>query len=340
MTEQLRGNSQRRMLKVLAALMRGEELDRHSAARLLGVNHECAYRILDVLEEEVAGVVVIEGRPKRFAFNGGPAPTQGIRSGNALAEALAAALGAATAKAFSGTGYETELRNYRDRVIAAASRKHREMFSHVGRKLFVVGGQEELLEDKSELFDMAIDAVLRQREARVRYQHFDGQEEELLLKPFTLVVYDAHLYLVANGRNKPFHTYRFSRIREMEVLQRRFEYPSASEYSPATLFRDSLGVFLSPNPTLVRVRLQRKWATYASHHRWHPSQEVKPRPDGSFDLTMRVRPCHELEQWILRFGEDAEVIEPADLREKIAHRLGAASSAYEPAQSATRAKEQ
>ena len=76
MTEQLRGNSQRRMLTVLRALMEGQQLDRQSAAALLGVNHECAYRILDVLAEEVPGVVVLEGRPKRFGFSATPSAAQ------------------------------------------------------------------------------------------------------------------------------------------------------------------------------------------------------------------------------------------------------------------------
>jgi predicted DNA-binding transcriptional regulator YafY len=70
------------------------------------------------------------------------------------------------------------------------------------------------------------------------------------------------------------------------------------------------------------------WAFYAQHHRWHDSQRITKNADGSFDLTLHVRPCPELEQWVLRFGENVEVLEPADLRTKIGKRLLDASNLY------------
>ena len=70
------------------------------------------------------------------------------------------------------------------------------------------------------------------------------------------------------------------------------------------------------------------WAFYAQHHRWHDSQRISKNTDGSFDLTLHVRPCPELEQWVLRFGENVEVLEPVHLREKIAKRLLEAGKRY------------
>ena len=45
-------------------------------------------------------------------------------------------------------------------------------------------------------------------------------------------------------------------------------------------------------------------------------------------MRLRVRVCPELEAWILGFGEQAEVMAPAKLREKIAGRASAMDRAY------------
>src|SRR5690606_1389112 len=112
------------------------------------------------------------------------------------------------------------------------------------------------------------------------------------------------------------------RIADVERLDESFPYPSPNEYDPEVVFRDSIGVWAgAPEPCRVRVRLSREWSVHAKHHRWHHSQRIaREHSDGSVEVELMVRPCPELEQWILRFGETAEVLEPPELRDRLAAR--------------------
>jgi proteasome accessory factor B len=63
-------------------------------------------------------------------------------------------------------------------------------------------------------------------------------------------------------------------------------------------------------------------------HDWHPSQKIERLADGGIELTMEVGPGDELASWVLSFGADAEVLEPATLRAQVACELARAGRRY------------
>jgi predicted DNA-binding transcriptional regulator YafY len=78
----------------------------------------------------------------------------------------------------------------------------------------------------------------------------------------------------------------------------------------------------------VRIRFDRRWATYVSEHTWHASQQLEPGPEGGVELTMQVGGTAELRAWILSFGAGAEVLEPASLRGEVVKELAGAAARY------------
>lgn len=116
---------------------------------------------------------------------------------------------------------------------------------------------------------------------------------------------------------------------DVERLEETFSYPSKSEYDPGTIFRDSLGAHVSDNYEIdeIRLRLAPRWKGFVESHRWHSTQQIIVRKTG-IEVTLRVRLCPEVETWVLGFGEDAEVLEPPALRERIASRISRAAAVY------------
>jgi predicted DNA-binding transcriptional regulator YafY len=80
----------------------------------------------------------------------------------------------------------------------------------------------------------------------------------------------------------------------------------------------------------VRVRFDAPVVRSATRRAWHPSQTKRPRklPDGGVELALRVAPDFEVENLAMRFGEHAEIIEPRELRAKIARRAAAMAKRY------------
>jgi len=325
-----------RTLRILAALMRGEELDKEAAAKVAGINATSVGRNLNNLLEHVPGVVRDESG-KRHVYRFDPAELVGAEPSDervTLTAAIAVSLGAAFGRVFTGSDYRSAFLKLRDGVISRLAQAWKQKFSDMSRKFVVVSGREELLEDKGVLLESVLDAVLRERRLWIRYENFEGTVKERTIEPLSVAIYDAHLYVLGvdvADRDSGVRPFRFARIQKADVrLNETFPYPAPNEYDPEVLLRDSIGIWLGAgDPCRVRLRLDASWAVYARHHRWHESQRiVRQLEDGSVELEVLVRASPELEQWVLRFGEGAEVLEPKNLREVIAKRLGAAAARY------------
>jgi len=337
-----RGKDIGRTLRMLTGLMNGAHLDAKSASRQFEINPEGALRNLKLLTSIVPGVRrTTDGQRHVFSFDPvaafGEEPLAKTRP--SIASAIAATLGASFSRMFAGTQYQVDLERLRHQVVEQLAGVWKQHFTELGRKFVVVSGGEEVLGDRASLLEDVIDAVLKQKLVSMTYQKFDGPTKTVVAKPYSLAVYDAHLYVIGSERDPQgafvaAHPFRFGRIQSLEVLTDTFVYPGPTEYDPEVLFHDSIGIWASgPEPTRVVVRLTPYWAVFAKHHSWHRSQQVvRELKDGSVELQFRVRPCPEFEQWVLRFGENVEVLEPQELRAAIASRLTKAAAKYAPTQ--------
>jgi predicted DNA-binding transcriptional regulator YafY len=305
---------------------------------MFDINPEGALRNLKLLKSIVPGMTrTTEGQRHVFDFDPvaafGEEPLTKTRP--SIASAIAVTLGSAFSRVFAGTQYQIDLERLRHQVVEQLAGVWKQHFTELGRKFVVVCGGEEVLGDRAPLLEDVIDAVLKQKVVSMKYQKFEGLTKETRVKPYSLAVYDAHLYVIGSERGEdgmygPPHPFRFGRIQELEVSADTFTYPSVTEYDPDVLFRESIGIWASgPEPVRIVVRLTPFWAVFAKHHSWHRSQQVvQELDDGSVELQFRVRPCPEFEQWVLRFGESAEVLEPVEFREKIIARLRRAADQY------------
>jgi predicted DNA-binding transcriptional regulator YafY len=338
--EESRGKDTGRTLRMLKVLMSGERLDAKRASQAFGINPEGALRNLKLLKLIIPGMNrTTEGQKHVFAFDPvaafGEEPLTKTRP--SIASAIAVTLGSAFSRVFAGTQYQVDLERLRHQVVEQLAGVWKQHFTELGRKFVVVCGGEEVLGDRAPLLEDVIDAVLKQKIVAMKYQKFAGPTKDIVVKPYSLAVYDAHLYVIGSecGEDGTYgapHPFRFGRIQELELTAEAFSYPTATEYDPEVLFRDSIGIWASgPEPVRIVVRLTPFWAVFAKHHSWHRSQQVvQELNDGSVELQFRVRPCPEFEQWVLRFGEDAEVLEPIALRQKIIERLRKAADRYLP----------
>ncbi len=304
-----------RPVLLLNQLLRGESLDRQKVARLLDVKLSTADRQLRALVG-LAGVKKRRNRGKTVYTFESPAeePT--------LASLVASGLAASFARLFEGSDYMTGLQQVRDALIARAPRRQR--FQHIERKLFfLLQGGEQAITDPESPLDEVVQGVLEEKKLQLHYEHFDGRRERITVRPLSLMVYRQQLYIVALKNDHKPHPFRVARVLSADV-GKPFTYPP--DYDPVEVYRNAFGVFVPDStPQVVRVRLTGEWKTFIRSHRWHPSQEVEP--DG---VTVRITVClcRELDQWILSFGEDAEVLEPESLREKIATRFKLAAGRY------------
>ena len=69
-------------------------------------------------------------------------------------------------------------------------------------------------------------------------------------------------------------------------------------------------------------------ARYVSESNWHGSQKLTPQDDGSLIAEFQLSGTEEIKRWIMSFGSNAVVREPASLREEIAEELNSLLEMY------------
>lgn len=158
-----------------------------------------------------------------------------------------------------------------------------------------------------------LDAVWRGKQVRFLYACDRREPSERTVHPLGLVAKGSTWYLIANAEGET-RTYRVSRIQEASALDRPAVWPRdfdlRAHWERSTAeFRERLPRYYA---TFVAKPSVMRWARYRG---WRLEEEI---PEGD---RIRVRLRFDVEdeavQFGLSFGGDLEVIEPAELREKV-----------------------
>jgi predicted DNA-binding transcriptional regulator YafY len=139
------------------------------------------------------------------------------------------------------------------------------------------------------------------------------------------------VYLIAweEKRGVP-RSYRLERVSEAEVLEERFDPPLG--FSLGQMLAHSWGIWSSDGntPAEVRMLFSASVARRVRETVWHPSQRLVELADGRVQMSVLVSSLIEVRPWILGWGGQCEVLEPAELRESIAGELRQAAEQYAP----------
>jgi predicted DNA-binding transcriptional regulator YafY len=121
-------------------------------------------------------------------------------------------------------------------------------------------------------------------------------------------------------------TFKIERIRSVSVTPRSFERPEAE--SLETELGRGWDIIADQEPVEVRLRFSPAVADRVLETRWHPEQHTERQADGSLVWSTTVSGVIEIRLWILEWGDDVEVLSPADLRTDVAARLRRAAAQY------------
>ena len=91
----------------------------------------------------------------------------------------------------------------------------------------------------------------------------------------------------------------------------------------------SYGIFSGTPKGWATVMFSAKAARWVADEHWHSQQQGRFLPDGRYELKLPYSSGRELLMDVLHYGSDAEIIEPASLREQARSLLALALSQYE-----------
>jgi predicted DNA-binding transcriptional regulator YafY len=182
-----------------------------------------------------------------------------------------------------------------------------------------------------ELFRKLADCVIRRKQIRVRYWTASREAEtERVIDPWHLTLVDGEWFLIGFCRlRNAERMFAPGRIRELVETGETFEVPAS--FSPARYFEGTFRVIrgdeTAPRKT-VRLRFGPGAARYVREKLHHPSQILTELADGWLEAQFTLGTLLEVKRWILNWGAECEVLEPADLREELVREAAAMLGVY------------
>lgn len=171
------------------------------------------------------------------------------------------------------------------------------------------------------------DALASQRKLRMRYRGAsDAVAKDRVVHPVALQVVDQQAYLIAwDELRKDQRKFKVARISRAKLLRDK-AVPREREGQRDP--RAKAVKVWSSDPVDVRIRIGKQVARFIVEWPLTSNQAVEPAPRGAIDVCARVYGLEETLRWVLRWGKQAQVIEPNELRRRVREELMGALGGY------------
>jgi len=176
------------------------------------------------------------------------------------------------------------------------------------------------------------EAVWESQRIQIGYNRGDKTVDRIL-EPLGLVLKAGVWYLVAAADGQP-RTYRVSRVAKVTPLDERFDRPD--EFDLAAFWTESSSAYERDTPRIEVVlrlagdRLPRLRGVIGDRPFDTLERLEEPDPDGWLRVRLSLDWPNEVVSQVLAVGPDCELLEPAELRERIAAQARRVVAHYEP----------
>lgn len=169
-----------------------------------------------------------------------------------------------------------------------------------------------------------LDATSNHQPLKIAYRNYKNSEVEktMIIHPWYVKLYNNRWFLFGLDDQKYYITnLALDRIQSLEIAED-IPFVPNENIDFEVYFKDVIGVTI-PKADVEKIRIVLQFTKgqfpYITSKPLHPSQEILS--DEECKLAIEVRPTYELDQLILSFGPDVEVLEPTEYREYIKRKL-------------------
>jgi predicted DNA-binding transcriptional regulator YafY len=167
------------------------------------------------------------------------------------------------------------------------------------------------------LIEQITQAIMDRQTLEIDYHSASrGKVKSRKIDPYRLWYQESCLYLIAycHLRQKVL-VFIMDRIRAARPTLETFALPERFHFEEYV--KESFGQLIQGEVMRVQILFSANQARWVGERIWHPSQKMQYQLDGSLLMSLEVADTLELKRWILGFGQEAEVLEPKELRQAI-----------------------
>ncbi len=308
----------------MARLKAGHRLTAADLAREGGVSLRTAHRDLAYLRDQLRAPIEYDRERSSYVLSDRSftlpliAFTQG--------ELLALFFAEKVARQYRGTPFEADLLDGVRRIAAELPEHVQVDPSTLDRFLSLDLGP--LIAPDVEAFRRVVQALSEHRRLRIRYTSLSqGRTTDRTVDPYRVYNLRGDWYLAAfdpgHGEVRDFALHR---IRSASLLDERYQIDPHFSFEDYTA--GAFSIEKGTRPVTVAIRFAPRQARWIRERKWHPSARIQDRKDGGCVLRMEVAGLGEVRRWVMQFGAEAEVLQPASLRREVAAELCASLKSY------------
>ncbi len=163
-------------------------------------------------------------------------------------------------------------------------------------------------------------AVAQHKKLQVRYDsYYEGRAIDVVLHPYRVAYIHRGWYLIAFTEGIAcVRTYKVERI--LRLRMRDDSYTLDRKFSLDDYFGNAWLMIRGDEPYHVKIRFLKQVAANVDEIAWHKTQKTVYCEDGSLVFEADVDGIDEISWWVLGYGDQAQVMEPPELRSLIAER--------------------
>ncbi len=314
-----------RLISIVLLLQNRSKLTAGQLAEELEVSERTILRDMETLS--AAGIPVYAERGQ----HGGWRLTEGYRTSltGMRAEELAALLVAAHSELLGDLGKSGDLESGLQKLLAASPAEATEAAAAVRAKLHIDGAGWFPMpggRDETPLLPVVQEAVWGERMLEIEYRSETAMTKRIV-GPLGLVAKRSVWYLVAEDDSGQMRTFRVSRLLSAKMLPSVFEPPAS--FDLARYWERSLEEFRGKLPRYpARIRLREELASRLEKERFVQLGPLAPADDGWLEAEALFETEQSACEIALSFGPRLEVVEPQELRDRVADELAMAAMVY------------
>jgi predicted DNA-binding transcriptional regulator YafY len=206
------------------------------------------------------------------------------------------------------TSLETKIQNCFDQNISFTSQDF-EMF------LTANSSPIQTKVDIKESFEKVFQGITQQKSIQIDYVSFDsGKETNRIVDPYHIFFHLGIWYFCGYCHTRSeIRDFALDRIKSCQLLVKIFVKPK--EFDPKKYFNQAFRMIKGSSQT-IQIKFDAYQSRWIRERIWHPSQKIKELPGGELLLGMEGNPT-EIKQWVMGYGQHAEILQPKGLREEV-----------------------
>jgi predicted DNA-binding transcriptional regulator YafY len=314
-----------RLLKLIGLLQAGRGYNVEALAQACSVSRRTVFRDLDTLRQ--SGIPLsFDDQQQRYRVPGTYyLPPTNLTPEEALALiVLCHELGGSSRLPFFAPARSAALK-----LESSLPARLRQQLRGVADAVEIKPPPSNPLHGRQPVYEQLLAAIASRRSVRIRYQSLTEWEEICTrLSPYRLLFSQRSWYVIGRSSlHRSTRTFNVGRIRQLEPLEDNYQIPRG--FSIERYLGNAWHLIPEPGPDHeVLIRFSRLVAQNVAEVVWHKTQQVHHNDDGTLDFRVKVSGVGEISWWVLGYGDQAQVLQPPQLRQIVAERATRTAHQY------------